>query len=60
MFFTLDTLLAFGAVVLIGVIIVGASIGIGKWIIWLFGTEYAVGTPLPRDEEPENSVIPAL
>lgn len=57
MSFTPDTLLALGAVVLIGVIVVAFSIGVGKWIIWLFGTESRVGTPVHGTEAAKTSLI---
>ncbi len=38
MFSTSDSWLGIGVVVMIGVIVVGLSTGIGKVIIWIFGT----------------------
>ena len=48
MFLTPDAWLALGAVLLIGTIVIGFSVGVGKYVIWLFGTGSDDRTPVKR------------
>lgn len=56
MFLTPDAWLALGALLLIGTIVILFSIGVGMYIIWLFGTGSEVRTPAHRTEAAEKPV----
>lgn len=57
MFLTPDAWIALGAVLLIGTIVIGFSIGLGKSVIWLFGTGAEVRTPMHGTEESEKPIV---
>lgn len=56
MFLTSDTWLALGAMLLIGTIVILFSIGVGMYVIWLFGAGSEVRTLAHRTEAAEKPV----